>query len=115
MADTKLVDMEVLDVVYRAAQERLKIVRATERDTLGVATTNMATIGRAAIANWRPPRQARDSTGRAMRHGMQVRPFRFSMPRESYEETKQRIHAAGQSVAGVVQDGLAKFARTGTY
>lgn len=42
-----------------------------------------------------------------------TRPLRFPMNREQYSEIKRLIQNNGQSVASVVNQGLARFARTG--
>jgi hypothetical protein len=146
----KLVDLEVLNVVYDAASERLKLVRSWEQRDHGVAKTDLTDIGRAALTGWRPSGlidatrrppivtiEERDqgfvavcslcsdefggstrgaarsaSRGHSSKH---TRPFRFSMQRKTYDEIKGQIHAAGLSVAAVVQDGLETFARTGKF
>lgn len=48
-------------------------------------------------------------------HNLTVSPFRFSMPVAALLDAKAKIHSCGLSVAGVVQDALEQFARTGKY
>jgi hypothetical protein len=151
MAGTKLVDVEVLDVVVTAAKARLSIVQAEEIQHGGVATTTLANVGRKALLKWKPPSKLEgtangptryrkvtteeirawlaETTGKpavgtvtkdqrtAYReaHSLTVSPFRFTLPTASYAEIKSKIHSCGLSVAGVVQDALEKFARTGKY
>lgn len=43
-----------------------------------------------------------------------TRPLRFPMNRARYEDVKERIHIHGQSVASVITQRLADFARHGT-
>lgn len=42
-----------------------------------------------------------------------TRPLRFPMNRAEYNDIKERIHIHGQSVAGVITQRFAHFARTG--
>lgn len=110
----KLVDTAVLETVHGAATARLALIRAAEVEATGVATTTLAMVARKALVTWSPPKDP--PTGkRPMRRGAAIRPFRFHAPLSAYLEKKAAIHAAGQSVAGVVQDALERFARTGKY
>lgn len=114
MANPKLVDVEVLSVVYEAARARLSLVRDREQREEGAARTTMADVGRATLKGWKPPANGA-APKRPNRGGMTARPFRFHMPPEIYNGIKQDIRGAGFSVAGVVQDGLEHFARTGEF
>lgn len=114
MADPKLVDVEVLGVVYDAARARLKLVRDKEQTERGAARTTMADVGRATLHKWKPPPGKANPT-RVHRGGMALRAFRFHMPPDTYAEIKDRIRGAGFSVAGVIQDGLEHFARSGEF
>lgn len=49
----KLVDLEVLQVIYRAASARLEKVRTEERNEHGVAKTDLTDVGRAALTRWK--------------------------------------------------------------
>ena len=51
---TQLVDLEVLTVIYDAANARLGVVRKNEREATGVAKTDLTDVGRSALRNWRP-------------------------------------------------------------
>ena len=110
----RLVDMKILDAVHKAATCQLELLRAYERQTGGVAKTTLADVARAALASWTPP-TVPPSNKRPLRRGQPVHTYRFHVPVDSYPKVKKAIHAAGQSVAGVVQDGLERFARTGKY
>jgi hypothetical protein len=114
VADPKLVDVEVLGVVYEAARVRLGLVRQQEQASDGAARTTMADVGRSTLKKWKPPANGAVPK-RPNRGGMKARPFRFYMPPDTYQDIKDRIRGAGFSVAGVIQDGLAHFARTGEY
>jgi hypothetical protein len=114
VATPKLVDVEVLSVVYEAARVRLGLVRQREQAEEGAARTTMADVGRSTLKNWKPPASGA-SPKRPNRGGMKARPFRFHMPPDTYDDIKQEIRGAGFSVAGVIQDGLANFARTGEF
>lgn len=48
-------------------------------------------------------------------HAAEVTALRFGMPRDSYDSIKAQIHDHNQSVAGVIQTALERFARTGKY
>lgn len=58
-----------------------------------------------------PPQDVRLAYREA--HGLDTHPLRFTMPAGPYEAAKNRIKAAGWSVAGVVQKILEDFARNG--
>lgn len=47
------------------------------------------------------------------RKATRTRPLRFPMNRQEYEEIRNRIHINGQSVAHVITQRLAQFARKG--
>lgn len=51
-SSTKLVDLEVLQVIYDAANARLAKVRDNERNEHGVAKTDLTDVGRAALVSW---------------------------------------------------------------
>lgn len=156
----KLVDMEILWNVYEAANERLESVRAQERETDGIAKTDLTDVARAALHRWNSRRthqpgrrpalvtidpatkipsemdadrevfvascsmcefqhygytRAECRTGSKGHAAVHTRTFRFTMHRETYDQIKQAIQDADMSVAGVVQEGLDAFARTGQY
>ena len=59
---TKMVDLEVLQVIYAAASARLAKVRDSERAEHGVAKTDLTDVGRAALTRWQlRPATALDS------------------------------------------------------
>jgi hypothetical protein len=52
--DSQLVDLKVLAAAYKAASIRLGVVQRQERESQGVAKTDLTDIGRAALRTWRP-------------------------------------------------------------
>jgi hypothetical protein len=105
--DKTTVEVMVRDVVYEAALARARSqaqqLRAVAREILFEAAAQVDPNGDRGYA-----------TARVLGQPPRMR-LRFRAPADAYTVARERLRRAGVSVTAAVEDGLAHYARTGTF